>query len=341
MIKRFASLVLCAILGVCLIAPLAACSSETYSPAAKTPVVSSPTIGQDGTLRVGVDASKSPFAGQTESGIVGLNVDIAAAIADDLGLKLEIVDVGIDPSSALMGGTVDIVMGIDKTDSTVDFWTSDPYIQSASALFSTDAAAMIPTDDTQKIAAQVSSASAWEVSLQFGEGALVSASDPEAAFSDLSSGTVSYVAADAIIGTYAAHKNGIEAHIIGLLQNPSGYSVGVSEENAELKQIISDTLVKLEGNGMIDLIETKWLGTSIDLSAVPVSSGVGFDDDPNEQEGIEEDGTETEGEPIEGEGTDELTEGEDGTNPEDAGTGLEDDTQTDVGEPGSNAVQPS
>lgn len=335
MIKRFASLVLCTIFGMCLLGSLSGCASEAYTPSAKTPVVSSPTIGKDGALRVGVDASKIPFAGQIDSGIVGLNVDIAAAIADELGLKLEIVDVGIDPSSALNGSTVDIVMGIDTSDSTIDFWTSDPYIQSASALFSATETADIPVDDTQKIAAQVSSASAWEVSLQFGEGALVSATDPEAAFADMASGAVSYVAADAIIGTYAAHKNSVTAHIVGLLQSPSGYSVGVLDENAELKQIVSDTLVKLQENGMTELIEKKWLGSAIDLSEVPVSSGSMPDeseDDPLEDDIPEDDGTGDIPELLD----DDAGVEEGGT--EDTATN--DDPIT-VDDAGSNAIQPS
>lgn len=341
MIKRFASLVLCLIVGSCLIASLAACSSQTYTPEAKTPLISSPTIGKEGTLRVGVDSSKTPFAALIDSRFVGLNVDIAAAIADELGLKLELVDVGIDPATALAGDTVDIVMGIDKSDSTVNFWTSDPYIQSGSALFSMSEAAPIPTGDSQKIAAQVSSTSAWEVSLQFGEGALVSAMDPEEAFANLSSGSVSYVAADAIIGTYAANKHSIAAHLTCLLQNPSGYSVGVLHENAELMQIISDTLATLEGNGMIDVIEKKWLGSVIDLTNVVVSSAITTQTpapDPNEN------GENTEGgENAEGEGQGDSTEStEEAANAEGdnntetpAGEG-----QENIDEAGSNAVQP-
>lgn len=253
--------------------PLAGCSSETYTPPDKTPSVSLPTIASDGVLHVGVDANSSPYAGTTSSGIVGINVDIAAAIADDLGLKLEVVDYGSDPEGALEEGTVDIVLGIDKTETQTAFWVSDAYILSGVSLFSLSENAALPIDSSTQIAAQASSMSAWEVNKQFGEEALISSADLKTAFSDLSAGTVSFVAADAVIGTFAAQQNGVDAFVVGMMQEPGGYGIGVLDTNTDLKQIISDTLVKLQNNGMINLIEVKWLGKDLGLSTLPVTSG--------------------------------------------------------------------
>lgn len=306
MIKRFGACVLCLVLVVGAMMPLVGCSSETYTPADKTPTISSPTIGKDGVLRVGVDANSSPYAGTTSSGIVGINVDIAAAIADDLGLKLEVVDYGTDPQGALEAGTVDIVLGIDKSDTKLSFWVSDAYILSGVALFSTTEGASLPAGSSNKIAAQASSMSAWEVNQQFGEESLVSAADLKTAFSDLASGTVSYVAADAVIGTFAAQQNDVKAFVVGVMQDPSGYGIGVLDDNTDLKQIISDTLVKLQNNGMIDLIEVKWLGVDMDISALPktvssASSSEATSETP-EGENAEAEGS-TEDATSEGEGT--------------------------------------
>lgn len=270
--KRIGALVIGALLCCAMVLVFSGCSSETYQPKEKTPSVSTPVVGKEGVLRVGVDANSSPFAGTTSSsGIVGINVDIAAAIADELGLKLEIVDYGSDPAKALSSGNVDIVMGVDESNSTYNFWSSDAYIESAVALFSTDSSAKIPSDSTSKIAAQTSSMSAWEVNKQFGEESLVSSESLKAAFADLDSGTVDYVAADAVIGSFAANQDGIEVSLVGLLQKPSGYAIGVSDDNSDLKQAISDTLAKMSENGVIELIEKKWLGAHIDLSKVELS----------------------------------------------------------------------
>ncbi|MEG0324155.1 MAG: transporter substrate-binding domain-containing protein, partial [Raoultibacter sp.] len=115
--------------------------------------------------------------------------------------------------------------------------------------------------------------SAWEVRNQFGDEALSATNDLKSAFDQLSGSRATYVAADAVIGTYAAESSNLDVHIVGLMQNPSGYCVGVLDSNAELKKIISDTLVTLSGNGMISIIETKWLGTSLSLADLPKTEG--------------------------------------------------------------------
>lgn len=254
---------------------LAGCTSgESYTPQSKSPEVSSPAIAQSGTLRVGVNTSNPPMAGQSSS-IVGIDVDIAAALADELGLKLEIVDVQNNAAEALKAGTIDIAMGVDATttkDSNV--WTSDVYLQTAVALFSTSKDAKLPTaGDKGTVAAQVSSLSAWTVTNEFGADILKSEADLATAFSDLTSSKVKYVAADAIVGSYAAHSSGITAYIVGLTQEPSGYSVAVSAKNSSLQTAITSKLKTLTSNGVINLIEKKWLGTSLDLSKVSTTAG--------------------------------------------------------------------
>ena len=129
--KRFKTLVSCGLVAVCMAAAvslLSGCASqETYTPPEKEATLSTPTIGKDGVLRVGVNTQNQPLAGQStsSSNIVGIDADIAAALADNFGLKVELVDVGTDFETALNEGTVDIVMGVDSTDADVTFWKSE------------------------------------------------------------------------------------------------------------------------------------------------------------------------------------------------------------------------
>lgn len=264
----------CCALALCLAGVLAGCSSSApYEPESKSPELSTPVIGKSGTLRVGVNTNNPPLAGQA-SKIVGIDVDIAAALADELGLKLEIVDVGSDPAGALEEGTVDVVMGIDKSNTEAAMWKSSPYLETAVALFSTSPNAAVPTTSSNPtIAAQVSSMSAWTVTNEFGTGVLKSSTDLNGAFSELSSGKVQYVAADAVIGTYAAHTADLDATIVALMQQPGGYCVGVLDTNSALKQVVSDALATLVNGGMVDVIELKWLGTTLDLSSVAMTAG--------------------------------------------------------------------
>lgn len=336
--KRYKTLASCCMAVACmaaLLAVLTGCSSQqSYTPPEKAATLSSPTIGKDGTLRVGVNTDNQPLAGQPESSskIVGIDVDVAAALADSFGLKLEIVDVGSDAESALKEGTVDIVMGIDKSDSSTSFWKSDAYLPTAVALFSTPSNTQVPTNTAEtKIAAQVSSKSAWAVTNEFDKAAFSTTNDLKSAFSELESGQVQYVAADAIIGTYAAHSAGYDVRIVALMQQAVGYGVGVSDANTDLKQAVSEALATLTSNGTIDVIETKWLGTALDLSSTPLTAGATKSTDANTADTTDEPQDEGEGENAD----DNTALADDGNAdaPADDGTGDEVNA-------GENAVQP-
>ena len=273
--KRMKALVCCAA-AACLAMVLAGCSSQqSYTPPEKSATVSSPAIGKSGTLRVGVNAGSPPLAGSPSSSskIVGIDVDVAAALADQLGLKLEIVDVGTDPEAALKEGKVDVAMGI-GSEIEVSFWRSPAYLPKGVALFSTPANATVPTKaSSPKIAAQVSSTSSWQVTNEFGQDALVSENDLKSAFAALADGSAQYVAADAVIGMYAAHSGGYDAQIVALMQQPGGYCVGVLEANTELQAAVKDALAALTDGGIVSVIEKKWLGTDIDASSLPLTTG--------------------------------------------------------------------
>lgn len=274
--KRLKTLVSCCVATALTLVGLTGCSSqESYTPPEKSPVLSTPAVGKEGTLRVGLDMDNAPFSAQPQgsSKTAGIDVDVAAALADSLGLKLEMVDVGSDPESALESNKVDVVVGVKKSDSDATFWKSDPYLETSVALFASSSSASVPTESSSpEIAAQVSSTSSWAVTNEFGDSALTPTNDLKSAFSSLESGEVEYVAADAVIGTYAAKNAGNEASIIALLQQPSGYCVGVLDSNTDLKQAISEAVASLVDNGIISVIETKWLGTALDLSNVPLTA---------------------------------------------------------------------
>lgn len=278
--KRIIRIALAAVAVLAVSLALVGCSSAPsgFTPEKKKAAVSSPAIAQDGVLRVGVNSSNAPFSAQVSGGIVGLDVDVAAALADQMGLTLEIVDVGTDAEGALDQGTVDIIMNIASTDTAVTCWVSDPYINSSVALFATDKDAKMPKGDSKDvIEAQASSMSAWEVSNQFGDDALTTVSDLKTAFADLSEGKAQYAAADAVIGSYVAHSNNIDAHIVGIMETPTGYCVGVKSDNKDLQTAVSEALKALGENGTISVIEKKWLGTDIDMSKIEVSEGASSD----------------------------------------------------------------
>ena len=272
--KRRVSVGIACMLVCALCMVLCGCQSQSsYEPTKKSATVTVPTIGQDGKLRVGVNSSNAPFSTQVSGKLVGIDVDIAAALATEMGLELELVDVGNDAEGALEDGSVDIIMNQQSGDTSSTAWLSDAYLPTAVSVFSTSSSSSLPSEDSKPtIEAQSSSMSAWEVANQFGDTSLSSVSDLKTAFSDLSSGKTTYVAADAVIGSYVAYTSSVDAKIVGVLQKVGGYSIGISTSNTELQNAVATALKTISSNGTISVIESKWLGTSLDLSSVDQSA---------------------------------------------------------------------
>lgn len=256
----------------CMAFMLCGCNgSNNYQPPLKEATVAPPIVGEEGTLRVGVNTENPPLAGMGSGKIIGIDVDIAAALADQLGLKVSIVDVGGDAASFIADGKVDVVLGIDASNAESDYWVSPSYLPTGIALFALTPDAGIPAADSgATFAAQVSSKSAWAVSNEFGQDTLTSTDSLSDAFAALQAGTVQYVAADAIIGLYAAHGQGLEVSVVAMLMKPSGYCMAVAADNADLQAAAGDVLTGLVNNGTIDIIERKWLGASVALDGLPV-----------------------------------------------------------------------
>ena len=95
------------LLALCMIFTLAACSGGSSSDETWES-----ELGTAGKLRVGMAADYPPYESYDAQGnVVGLDADIAAMIAEELGVELEIVPMEFDTIiSAVTAGTVD--MGI-------------------------------------------------------------------------------------------------------------------------------------------------------------------------------------------------------------------------------------
>lgn len=267
--KRASVLVTTLVVALSMALALCGCASGTYTPQEKEQAVSNSALKSSGTLRVGVNASNAPYAAESSGSIVGIDVDIAAAIADEMGLKLELVDVGSSADTAFSKENVDIVMGVSKANSA--YWMSDSYMSSAVALFSLTQNATAPTaSGSFSVAAQSSSMSAWEVSDHYGESCLRNSTDLQSAFESLQTGSVNYVAADSTIGEYVVHSSSVQAYPIALLQDPSSYCVAAPTTNTALQQAVSEALSSLKNGGVISVIQKKWLGDQADISTLKV-----------------------------------------------------------------------
>lgn len=282
-LKKASILLACFALALSVCA-LSGCSfNKDYTPEKSEQKIDNSLLHTPGVLRVGVNTSNAPYAAEAQGAIVGVDVDIAAALADELGLTLELVDVGSNPDTAFNNEDVDIVMGVKS--GTTNCWTSKPYLSSSIVLFSLEDDAKVPgPTDVFTVGAQASSMSSVEVSSRLGEDNLETTGDIQSAFELLESGQVNYVATDSTIGSYVAHTAGITVYPIALLSDDTQYCIGVPTTASALQDAITDALRSVVDGGVIAVICDKWLGTQIDTATLTVIEPI---PEPETEEGAE------------------------------------------------------
>jgi polar amino acid transport system substrate-binding protein len=231
------------------------------------PVVSSPAVGTAGVLKVGINSTNAPYAGLSSGNMVGIDVDVASALAEEMGLKIELVDLaGLSADTLLTEGAIDVVMDVEQTGGSVIRGTQiGPYVESGPALFTlVKSSNEVPNVDLQtlagvKVAAQKDSLSAWSVDELIGSGT----SDPReslaAAFEAVETGQATYAAADAVVGSYLALEYG-DLACVKMLGRPIGVYMGVAKDNTQLADALTVALRTLRDNGEMKVILSKWLG---------------------------------------------------------------------------------
>jgi polar amino acid transport system substrate-binding protein len=260
---------------------LAGCAKKAEEPVME-PKVTPPAIGEAGVLRAGVDLSYPPFAGVDGGVEAGIDVDIAAAIAERLGLQLELVDIGADGATAAFDAAeIDIALGaLPITDAVLanvsfagSYLVDGPAFFSFDASASADASAVAPTTDAaalmgKRVGAQQSSAAFWKLDSEYGEGFTMAFPSLADAFDALVAGEVDLVAGDAAVGAYLARDY---PGIVYSGQYGAGSPVGVAiaKDAAELEGVVRQTLDALSAEGVLDTIVAKWLGSLPELSATP------------------------------------------------------------------------
>lgn len=261
-------------LALALAFAMAGCKQEPEEPALE-PQIAPPVIGTAGVLKVGVDLNYPPFAGIDEDQNAGIDVDVAAAIAERLGLKVELIDIKPNEmAAALNEGTVDVMLGgISITDAVLaDASTAGSYLIDGAGIFSVVATDSVATTLTaadlpgKRIAAQKESPAFWTLEADYGEGYATGYATLKEAFDALAAGNADIVIGDAAVGAYIA-RDFENVAFVGQFGAAQPLGVIVKKDAVELEAAIRGALDALAADGTLDTIRSKWLG---DLPALEV-----------------------------------------------------------------------
>lgn len=238
------------------------------------PVVADAALKQSGTLTVGIPAAQTaPLAITTASGTqTGIDIDMAYALADELGLSA-VSFVAVDDVDAALADTCDIVMGVEP-DEAGEATVVGGYVQNAAGLF-TRGDVTAPVDasalDGATVGLQEGSVSAVTVDdfdLSFTRTPFSNLND---AFEALEEGTVQYVVCDAYAGAYLAAAYS-DVSFAGTFDEPT--LVGVAIADAELQTAVQSALETIQTNGVADIARARWVGDLPTLTTESVITGL-------------------------------------------------------------------
>jgi polar amino acid transport system substrate-binding protein len=222
-------------------------------------------IQRRGTLRVGLDASFPPFEMLDENGrVVGLDADIARAVASDLGVGVEFVNIGFDGLyDALLARKVDIVISGLPYDPR---WTEDVaytrnYFNAGQILVTLSNEAQI---ETVKDAAGHTVAVEWgsqadmearHLEQELANVTLLRRATANESIDALFSGEANAAIVDAVSGV-SAFPRGLK--IVDYLTD-EWYAAAVHIESRELLEAVNQSLIRLEESGQMAKMQATWL----------------------------------------------------------------------------------
>ena len=234
-----------------------AASSETTEAAALTTV-------NPGKLTMSTNAAFPPYEMTTDTGAFeGIDVEIAGAIADKLGLELQIDDMDFDAALlAAQQGKSDMVMaGVtvnDERKQVMDF--SNTYASGVQVVIVKEGSDIATVDDLagHMIGTQRGTTGYIYCSDDFGEDSVTAYDDGLTAVQALNNGQVDCVVIDsAPAKEFVAANEGLV--ILDTEYAVEDYAIGMAKGNTALVEAVNGALDELKADGTIDAILAKYI----------------------------------------------------------------------------------
>ena len=242
----------------------AASSEAASSEAASETETAELSTVEPGKLIMSTNAAFPPYEMTTDSGeFEGIDIETAQAIADKLGLELQIDDMDFDAALlAVQQGKSDMVMaGVTVTDerqNVMDF--TDSYATGIQSIIVKEDSDIASVDDLagKKIGTQRGTTGYLYCSDDFGEENVVAYDDGLTAVQMLNNGQVDCVVIDnAPAKEFIAANPGLK--LLDTAYVEESYAIGIGKGNTELKDAINTALEELKADGTLQAIVDKYI----------------------------------------------------------------------------------
>ena len=220
-------------------------------------------LAKDGVLTMATNAYFPPYEYYEGEKIVGIDAEIAAAVADKLGLELKIEDMEFDSIiTAVQTGKADMgLAGMTVTEErlkNIDF--TEPYAQGIQVIIVKEDSPIATKDDLKdkKIGVQLSTTGDLYAKDDYGEQNVVEYNKGNDAVMALVQGQVDAVIIDnEPAKSYVSANEGLK--ILDTEYAVEDYAACIAKENAELTKAINQALTELKDDGTIQSILDKYI----------------------------------------------------------------------------------
>lgn len=236
------------------------------------------SLVKSGVLSVCTNTPYKPFEYEENGTVVGLDADIANAIASDLGVKAQLTSIsfeGLDSGTGLSTGQCDIALaGIGVTDerkSKMEFTTV--YFDDNLAILVPKGSSITSAADLKGVSVGAQQATSGETYAKENGAEVIQYEDTSLMFSALKTGQVKAVAANLSVVSEAL-TNDPDSFKIAYQdsENTEQIAAAVSSNNKALLAKANATIAKLKENGELDKMKAKWVGATSSTSASASSS---------------------------------------------------------------------
>ena len=257
--KKFLCIALAVVLTLSMVAAFAACSKDKGG----EETTAAATTSAKETLVMATNAEVPPYEFHEGDKIVGIDAEVAQAIADKLGMELKIEDVSFDSIiPGVQAGKYDMGMaGMTVTperEKSVNFSTS--YAKGVQVIIVKEGSDIKSKDDLEgkKIGVQTSTTGDLYATDAYGEENVVKYENGAIAVQALVSGKV-----DCVIIDNQPAKKYVEANEgLVILETPyeeEDYAICFNKENTDLQQKVNKALEELIADGSVQKIVDKYI----------------------------------------------------------------------------------
>lgn len=222
---------------------------------------------KSGTLLMGSDTTYPPFETMEGNKAVGFDVELAEAMAEKMGLKLEVITTawdGIIPG--LKTKKYDIIMSAmtitEDRKKQINF--SDPYLDSDQSIcVASDSPIKSEADLKGKtVAVQLDTTGQFKAEEIQKAGGLKEIQKFDTillAFEALEQGKVDAIINDFPVNQYMSTKRG-KTKVVAKIKTDEQYGIGVRKDNTSMLDKVNKALADVKGDGTYDQVFKKWFG---------------------------------------------------------------------------------